>query len=98
MGFYRYDQSGFACLIVETPGCHSSEKTGTTSGDGSIEKKQTPRHKYEHYIAMHIQEMNHGMVLTWPRFILSHVNWSWFEKGIQIQTPNVVQIIPSCIC
>src|ERR1044071_10463069 len=36
-------KEGAACLIVETRGCHSSEKTGTTSGDGSIEKKQTPR-------------------------------------------------------
>ena len=90
---------GFACLIVETRGCHSSKKTGTTSGNGSIEKNQTPRQQQcKHHIAMHIQEMNHGMVLMWPMFNFQQVNWSWFEKGIQIQTPNVVRIIPSCIC
>src|ERR1041384_4228430 len=43
LGFYRYDQRGFACLIVETRGVPLFGETGTTSGDGSIEKKQTPR-------------------------------------------------------
>src|ERR1041385_7257937 len=36
-------KGGLLALLSRLGGCHSSEKTGTTSGDGSIEKMQTPR-------------------------------------------------------
>ena len=50
-------EGGFSCLIVETRGCHSSENTGTTSGDESIEKRQTLRQQqYKHHIAMQNQD------------------------------------------
>ena len=42
MGLYRYDQWGLLALLSGL-GVPLFEEIGTTSGDGSIEKKQTPR-------------------------------------------------------
>src|ERR1041385_5308206 len=36
-------KGGLLALLSRLGGCHSSRIKGTTSGDGSIEKKQTPR-------------------------------------------------------
>ena len=101
LGFYRHDQWG-GCLPCWR---YTGLNGGLLLRGWSPSRRHCYRHKHQQEGAtwklMHkhmIMLSMMWMVLVWSRFNLPHVNWSWFEKLIQIQTSNVVQITQSCIC